>query len=91
MHLDEIIARFLRNVAMILGSRLTFGLLNLATNALVVRAFGLTELGIVLLLQVYVRMFTDIVKFESWQAVLSYGARLQDDRRGPRTAQSFWV
>lgn len=79
MDLREIFARFLRNAAMILGSRLAFGLLNLGTNALVVRAFGLTELGIVLLLQVYVRLFTDIVKFDSWQAVLSFGARLQGE------------
>lgn len=78
MNLTEIFRRFLRNAAMILGSRLTFGLVNLGTNALIVRAFGLTELGIVLLLQVYVRLFTDIVKFDSWQAVLTFGAREQE-------------
>ena len=85
MDLSEISRRFTRNAQIILGSRLAFGLVNLATNALVVRAYGLHELGIVVLLQAYARLFTEIAKFESWQAVLSYGAmRFDSDPRSLR-------
>lgn len=78
MNLQEIFRRFLRNATMIVGSRLIFGLLNLATSALVVRAFGLPELGILVLLQVYVRLFSNFMKFDSWQAVLSFGTSLYE-------------
>lgn len=76
--LQEIFRRFIRNAAMILGSRLTFGLLNLGTSALIVAYFSLEVLGVVLLLQVYVRLFTDLIKFDSWQAILSFGAKMQE-------------
>jgi len=77
MELSGIWRRFVRNSAMIVSSRMIFGLLHLATNAVVVRAFGLDELGVVLLLQAYARLFSEIVKFQSWQAVLRYGAALE--------------
>ncbi|MEM7745263.1 MAG: hypothetical protein AAF409_16285, partial [Pseudomonadota bacterium] len=63
---------------MILGSRVTFGVLNLASNAVVIQVFGLVELGVVLLLQAYTRLFSEIVKFQSWQAVLRFGATAQE-------------
>lgn len=69
--------RFVRNAGIILGSRVAFGLLNLATTVIVARAFGLAELGAVLLLQSYTRLFSEIVKFQSWQAVLRFGALLE--------------
>lgn len=74
----EIFKRFKRNAAMILGSRLVFGLLNVLTSILMVRFFGLVELGIVVLLNSYTRLFNDIIKFDSWQAVVTYGAKLQE-------------
>ncbi len=85
MDLSDISRRFTRNAQIIVGSRLAFGLLNLATSALVVRLYGLHELGVVVLLQAYARLFTEIAKFESWQAVLSYGAeRFDSDPRSLR-------
>lgn len=81
MEIREILRRFLRNAALFLGSRLVFGLLNLASSALVVRFYGLGELGVVVLLQAYVRLFSEVVKFESWQAVLTYGTRPFDADR----------
>ena len=89
MELSDIWRRFARNAAMIVGSRMVFGLLNLATNAVVVRAFGLEQLGVVLLLQAYARLFSEIVKFQSWQTVLRYGASLEDNRPGLRRLIGF--
>ena len=89
----EITRRFIRNASMILGSRLVFGLLNVATSILTVRIFGLTDYGVVLLLQSYTRLFNDIIKFDSWQAVLTYGARLQENRdiRGLRQLFGLFI
>ena len=85
MDLADVYRRFLKNAGMIIGSRVIFGLLNLASSAVAVRSVGLQDFGTVVLLQAYTRLFTEIVKFESWQAVLTYGARLfDDDRRGLR-------
>lgn len=76
MDLHEIIRRVLRNSAIFLGSRLVFGLLNLASSALVVRTLGLGDFGVVVLLQAYVRLLSEGIKFESWQALLTYGTGL---------------
>lgn len=78
MSKKEIYQRFKRNAAMILGSHLVFGILNVITSMLMVRLFGLTELGIVILLQSYTRLFNMFLKFNSWQAVVTYGAQLQE-------------
>lgn len=83
MDLGELYRRFLKNAGMIIGSRVIFGLLNLGTNVLVARAFGLGELGVVLLLQSYARLFSEIVKFQSWQAVLRFGAILEEKADWP--------
>jgi len=76
----EIFRRFKRNAAMILGSRLVFGLLNIATSMIFVRTFGLAEFGVIVLLHSYTRLFNDVIKFDSWQAVVTYGARLQENK-----------
>lgn len=67
---------------MILGSRVIFGLLNLATTVIAVRAFGLEALGAVLLLQSYARVAGELVRFESWQTVLRFGAMTEETRDG---------
>jgi O-antigen/teichoic acid export membrane protein len=56
-----------------------------------VRAFGLEQLGVVLLLQAYARLFSEIFKFQSWQAVLRFGTALEDiaNRRGLRRLIGF--
>ncbi|VAV93820.1 hypothetical protein MNBD_ALPHA07-2319, partial [hydrothermal vent metagenome] len=74
----DIHRRFLHNAGLIVGGRVTFGLMNLATNAIILRAFGAADLGMVMLLVAYIRLFAEVVKFESWQAVLRFGVIAQD-------------
>jgi O-antigen/teichoic acid export membrane protein len=74
----DIHRRFLHNAGLIVGGRMTFGLMNLATNAIILRAFGAADLGMVMLLIAYIRLFGEVVKFESWQAVLRFGIIAQD-------------
>lgn len=78
MDLSEIYRRFFRNAGLLLGSRVVFGLLNLATMTLALRHYGLVDLGMLLLLQSYTRLFAEIVKFNSWQAMLRYGSLLEE-------------
>ncbi|MEM7505397.1 MAG: lipopolysaccharide biosynthesis protein [Pseudomonadota bacterium] len=78
MDLSEIYRRFYRNAGLLLGSRVVFGLLNLATMTLALRHYGLVDLGMLLLLQSYTRLFAEIVKFNSWQAMLRYGSLLEE-------------
>ncbi len=84
MDLTEIYRRFLRNAGVVIGGRVVFGLINLATNAIVIRTYGLSDLGVVLLLQAYVRIFAEIVRFQSWKAILRYGAVIEEE--GDKTA-----
>ncbi len=74
----EIHRRFLHNAGLIVGGRMTFGLLNLGTNAIILHSFGAADLGMLMLLVAYIRLFAEVVKFESWQAVLRFGVIAQD-------------
>lgn len=77
--IGEILQRLRRNIAVVVGSRLIFGLVNLATNILVIRAFGVAELGVAVMLQGYVRLFAGIVQLQSWQVILRFGAIAQEE------------
>lgn len=74
----DIHRRFLHNAGLIVGSRVVFGLLNLGTNVIILRAYGAADLGMVMLLIAYVRVFAEVAKFESWQAVLRFGVIAQE-------------
>jgi len=76
---SDIHRRFLKNASMIVGSRTVFGLLNLGTNAIILRVFGAADLGMVMLLIAYIRMFAEVVKFQSWQAVLRFGTIMMEN------------
>lgn len=85
--LGEIWRRIARNAALILGGRAVFGLLNLASSVLAVRAVGLEGFAAVVLLQAWVRLIAGTVRFRTWPAVTSFGAtalgegRTEDFRR----------
>lgn len=72
--LGSIWRRMRRNIALILGGRAVFGLLNLAAAALAVRAVGIEAFGVAVLLQAYVRLIGGLLKFQSWSAVTRFGA-----------------
>ncbi|MEM7524871.1 MAG: lipopolysaccharide biosynthesis protein [Pseudomonadota bacterium] len=78
--------RIRRNVGVLLSGRAIFALFNLAAAAIATRAAGLEVMGAVGLLLAYARLIGDVFKFNSWQAVLTYGAPMKaaGDRRGLR-------
>lgn len=77
----------LGNASLIVSERIVFGVVNIAAAAVAVRAVGFEAFGAVLLVHAYARLFGDMLRFQSWQAVLRYGApaladgRTQDLRR----------
>lgn len=64
----------LRNAGLVLGERAVFGLVNLAAAAVAVRAVGFEAFGAVVLVHAWARLIGDALRFQSWQAVLRYGA-----------------
>lgn len=67
-------SRMLRNAGLVLGERAVFGLVNLAAAAVAVRAVGFEAFGAVVLVHAWARLIGDALRFQSWQAVLRYGA-----------------
>lgn len=67
--------RLRRNIAVILGGRAVFGVVNLLAAAIAVRACGVEAFGIVALLQAYIRVFAGLLRFDTWAAVTRYGVQ----------------
>ena len=76
----EIYNRVKKNVILILGSRLVFGLLNVATTVIITKFYGLKGLGVLLLLQSYTWIFNVVLKYDTWQAVITYGSKLREKK-----------
>ena len=70
----SIFRRIGRNAGKLFGGRMVFGLLNLGSSILAVRAVGLENFGVIVLLQAYVRLISGLLKFRSWAAVTKFGA-----------------
>lgn len=68
--------RIRRNIGVLLGERAVFAVVNFAAAAIAARAVGVEALGAVGLLLAYSRLISDVMKFNSWQSVLRYGAPL---------------
>jgi O-antigen/teichoic acid export membrane protein len=71
---DGVFRRIFKNAALMLTGRATNGLLGLATLSLSARGLGLELFGVFVLLQTYVQVITALATFQSWQAVIRYGA-----------------
>lgn len=84
---DRILRRMAANTLVLLGGRAVGALLSLGTMALAVRALGLEGYGVLVLIHTFAVAIANIGKFQSWQAVLRYGApaleagRLEDFAR----------
>ncbi|MEM6356482.1 MAG: oligosaccharide flippase family protein [Pseudomonadota bacterium] len=71
-----------RTGVVLLGNRATFGLVNLAAAAVAVQAVGLGAFGAVILCHAMARLVGDTLRFQSWQAILSYGTPMLDRGEG---------
>ena len=71
---DILFRRMLRNAGLVLGGKAATALINLAATALALRSLGVESYGLLVLVHAFVQAAGGVVKFQSWQAVLRYGA-----------------
>ena len=70
-----ILRRVVANAGLLLGGRTVNAILGLAFMAIAGRALGAVELGVFVLIQAFAQFLGEVVKFQSWQTILHYGAR----------------
>ncbi len=63
-----------KNAGILLSGRSVAGLCNLGSLALAARTLGPEVFGTLVLIHTVIRLITGIAKFQSWQAVIRYGA-----------------
>lgn len=75
-------ARLSRNLSWTFSAQILVSVIAVATLFITARALGPAGLGILALVESYVRLVDLVLRLEPWQAVIRYGVRLQeaDDR-----------
>ena len=76
-----IFRRILANAGKLLGGRAVNAVLSLAYTAVTARALGVNGLGVLVMINAFAQLLGDVVKFQSWQTVLQYGAEPLKARR----------
>ena len=80
---EGIFRRIFKNAGLMLSGRATTGLLSLATLSLSARGLGIEQFGVLVLVQTYVGVITSLATFQSWQAVIRYGAICMENNNTP--------
>lgn len=70
-----ILKRVVANAGVLLGGRSVNAVLGLAYLAVAGRSLGATQMGVLVLITAFAQFLGDVVKFQSWQTVIHYGAR----------------
>ena len=78
---DGLLRRIFRNAGTLLGGKAVAGVLALAMLAVTARGLGLEAFGALVLIHTYVKLIGGLTKFQSWQAVIRYGAKGLEDGR----------
>lgn len=71
---DGVLRRIFKNASLLLSGRAANGLFGLATLSLMAHGLGAGNFGLVVLVQTYVQVITGLATFQSWQALIRYGA-----------------
>ncbi|MGA0604740.1 lipopolysaccharide biosynthesis protein [Phenylobacterium sp. VNQ135] len=70
-----ILKRVVANAGVLLGGRTVNAVLGLAYLAIAGRSLGASQMGVLVLITAFAQFLGDVVKFQSWQTVIHYGAR----------------
>lgn len=70
-----ILKRVVANAGVLLGGRTVNAVLGLAYLAVAGRSLGAANMGVLVLITAFAQFLGDVVKFQSWQTVIQYGAR----------------
>lgn len=74
-------ARIFRNASYLLSGDLVASGMRMVSIALTARALGVESFGILVLLQTYVAVIDRVLNFQSWQALIKYGAEHRSQER----------
>ncbi|HEY3696585.1 lipopolysaccharide biosynthesis protein [Phenylobacterium sp.] len=80
-------SRVLANTGVLLGGRTANAVVSLAYMAAAARLLGVAEVGVLILINAFAQLVGEVVKFNSWQAVLHYGAPALAEGRRDRLQQ----
>jgi O-antigen/teichoic acid export membrane protein len=83
----SIMGRIMANAGALLGGRVVNALLGLAYIAITARALGAVTMGVLVLINAYAQFLGEVVKFQSWQTVLNYGAAPLMEKDRPKLQQ----
>jgi len=70
----SLLHRVFANAGVLLGGRAANALISLGYMAVAARALGVREVGVLILINAFAQLVGEVVKFNSWQTVLQYGA-----------------
>lgn len=76
-----ILRRALRNLGYLIGGKAFSGVLSLAYLAFAVRSLGVTNYGQLILIYSFALTISQLVKFQTWQPILHYGAAALEEKR----------
>ncbi len=71
---DDILRHLLKNAGTLLSGNVTAAILGFISLSIAARALGRSQLGVLALIQAYVMVVDRLVNFQSWQALIKYGA-----------------
>ena len=71
---DHIFQRILKNTSWLLVGRVITGATGLGYLSLATHSLGIELFGTLVMVQTYIRVITGLTTFQSWQAVIRYGA-----------------
>jgi len=78
---DDLLRRFLKNAAILFSGNIVSSIFGLASMAITARALGVKKFGILVLIVTYVGIVDKLVNFQSWQAIIKYGADLLEENK----------
>lgn len=74
---EPLFRRLVRNASWLFSANVAIGLIGLLTLALTARALGPAGIGLLALVEAYVKIVDRLFRLEPWQAVLRYGIEAQ--------------
>jgi O-antigen/teichoic acid export membrane protein len=77
------LGRVLTNAGLLLGGRTVNAVVSMGATALAGRSLGVTNFGLLVLISAFAQFIGEVVRFQSWQTVLHYGAAPFGEGRRP--------
>lgn len=78
---DDMLRRLFKNAALLFSGSMVASGLGLVSLALTARALGADRLGVLVLIVTYVLIIDRLVNFQSWQAIIKFGADALQEKR----------